>query len=402
MFYICLIMCFVCCICIVSIVISPENSIALRWANLNKDRKIYGIMFYVLLILDIVSCFSFFKAQYSSFIFTIIHLVVCSGILFLTIGTWSILKSNELPNKIPCHQTNCQSKCEKLSDSDSITPDINIVANTTESPFNKWIDAWDEDIHKEQAQKSRMWRAKSVVFESINYDLNSGVALGHSHSKYYVTLESCTCPDFVERHKPCKHIYKLAEELGFISIDNELDAYQSSSSTLDHSEVSMPDYGVTFSVDVVRGDSKEEDIPTYHEVHIAREPFYGTEEELSARFDTYAKGKDLFYSVFPEQCYNAVLDVLSDKIPSDIHFDINQTERYDTMHIAGKTRKILCRFRYCWEGVEIEPIGGDREVIMSYDSDIARIPRKSVEQLENILQKIIASEMAQKNRKTKA
>ena len=160
MFYICLIMCFVCCICIVSIVISPENSIALRWANLNKDRKIYGIMFYALLILDIVSCFSFFKAQYSSFIFTIIHLVVCLGILFLTIGAWSILKSNELPNEIPYPQaTNSQSKCEKLSDSDSITPDINIVANATESPFNKWIDAWDEDMHKELSQKSRMWRA---------------------------------------------------------------------------------------------------------------------------------------------------------------------------------------------------------------------------------------------------
>lgn len=37
---------------------------------------------------------------------------------------------------------------------------------------------------------------------------------GESGSIYHVTLSSCTCPDFTSRKKPCKHMYRLALELG--------------------------------------------------------------------------------------------------------------------------------------------------------------------------------------------
>jgi len=34
----------------------------------------------------------------------------------------------------------------------------------------------------------------------------------------HATLESCTCPDFKERKLPCKHMYRLASELGLIEL----------------------------------------------------------------------------------------------------------------------------------------------------------------------------------------
>ena len=41
-------------------------------------------------------------------------------------------------------------------------------------------------------------------------------ASGHTYS---TTLRSCSCPDFQIRKRPCKHMYKLAEHLGFISLN---------------------------------------------------------------------------------------------------------------------------------------------------------------------------------------
>lgn len=38
-------------------------------------------------------------------------------------------------------------------------------------------------------------------------------------SQYTVTLDSCPCGDFRRRKLPCKHMYRLAHELGIFSID---------------------------------------------------------------------------------------------------------------------------------------------------------------------------------------
>lgn len=234
MFYICLTMCFICCICIASIVISPENSIALRWAKLNKDRKTYGIMFYALLVLDIVSCYSFFKAQYSSFIFTIIHLVVCLGLLFLTMGAWSLLKSSELPNEILSPQAKSQPESEKttLARNDTITeedtPDtaddiekqvFRDIFQTSHKP-RIFRSSPDFDMRlDETGQYDRYHRAVDCRIISIDYNKNSAIFKGTSEPQYKVTLDSCTCMDFQRRHRPCKHMYRLAHELGCCTIE---------------------------------------------------------------------------------------------------------------------------------------------------------------------------------------
>ena len=40
---------------------------------------------------------------------------------------------------------------------------------------------------------------------------------GASSAVYRTTLNDCTCPDFQHRHQPCKHMYRIALELGLLS-----------------------------------------------------------------------------------------------------------------------------------------------------------------------------------------
>ena len=55
---------------------------------------------------------------------------------------------------------------------------------------------------------------KNVRFAEIT---PAGKAIGSQGEVYHVTLNSCTCPDFQTRKIPCKHMLKLAMELGVLS-----------------------------------------------------------------------------------------------------------------------------------------------------------------------------------------
>lgn len=46
-----------------------------------------------------------------------------------------------------------------------------------------------------------------------------GFFYGSGKLPYQTSLAACTCNDFVKRKKPCKHIYRLAMELGIIPLD---------------------------------------------------------------------------------------------------------------------------------------------------------------------------------------
>ena len=49
----------------------------------------------------------------------------------------------------------------------------------------------------------------------------SAMILGESGQVYQTSLHSCSCPDFQARHQPCKHMYRLALELGcLLSFDS--------------------------------------------------------------------------------------------------------------------------------------------------------------------------------------
>lgn len=82
-----------------------------------------------------------------------------------------------------------------------------------------WTD-WDVSIHEDPAQISRQGRSMTYPFDfEIDESALTARFSSTSDLPYYdTTLSSCTCYDFQKRHLPCKHIYRLAVELGIVGI----------------------------------------------------------------------------------------------------------------------------------------------------------------------------------------
>lgn len=76
---------------------------------------------------------------------------------------------------------------------------------------------WNEELHRDYEQISRIATMQHIKSENVTIfpDEERAQIIG-SDGVYDVTLNSCTCKDFGMRHLPCKHIYKLASELGYL------------------------------------------------------------------------------------------------------------------------------------------------------------------------------------------
>lgn len=85
--------------------------------------------------------------------------------------------------------------------------------------LDEWSD-WDESIHEDEKQIERQGWAMNYPFTfEIDKENKCGKFSSTTLVPYYEThLDSCTCNDYMERQKPCKHIYRLAVELGLIEI----------------------------------------------------------------------------------------------------------------------------------------------------------------------------------------
>ena len=85
--------------------------------------------------------------------------------------------------------------------------------------IKEWSD-WEYSTHCDKSQIDRQGRAMTYPFTfKINKDTETARFSSTSILPYYDTaLSSCTCGDFEERKLPCKHIYRLAVELGMIEI----------------------------------------------------------------------------------------------------------------------------------------------------------------------------------------
>ena len=71
----------------------------------------------------------------------------------------------------------------------------------------------DEEKRLTSAQQSK------TSPTSIDQEHETGVFYGSGKLPYQTSLAACTCNDFVKRKKPCKHVYRLAMELGIIPLD---------------------------------------------------------------------------------------------------------------------------------------------------------------------------------------
>lgn len=86
--------------------------------------------------------------------------------------------------------------------------------------FLKEWPEWDVSIHSDDSQISRQGRAMTYPF-TFDIDTNTKTARFSSTSDlpYYDTsLSQCNCYDFQGRQLPCKHMYRLAVELGVVEI----------------------------------------------------------------------------------------------------------------------------------------------------------------------------------------
>lgn len=75
---------------------------------------------------------------------------------------------------------------------------------------------WKPEIHEMPDQQTRLKSGKSskTTPTSIDKEKQTGVFPSSKAKPYSTTLESCTCGDFLVRKLPCKHMYRLAIELG--------------------------------------------------------------------------------------------------------------------------------------------------------------------------------------------
>jgi endonuclease III-like uncharacterized protein len=76
---------------------------------------------------------------------------------------------------------------------------------------------WDNSIHEHHDQIKRIATMQKIKPQNVSVNSKEKTAeIIGSSGIYNVTLDSCTCYDFETRQMPCKHIYRLAFELGFL------------------------------------------------------------------------------------------------------------------------------------------------------------------------------------------
>ena len=78
---------------------------------------------------------------------------------------------------------------------------------------------WDEALHDDYNQVKRMASSQLIKSKNstVHKDTQTAEITGRDDT-YNVTLNSCTCFDFKSRQLPCKHVYYLAHELGYLDI----------------------------------------------------------------------------------------------------------------------------------------------------------------------------------------
>lgn len=76
---------------------------------------------------------------------------------------------------------------------------------------------WNDDVHNDYEQIKRIAFMQRIKSENVTVFADNTARIVGTDGVYKVTLDSCTCYDFESRHLPCKHMYKLASELGYLT-----------------------------------------------------------------------------------------------------------------------------------------------------------------------------------------
>lgn len=109
-----------------------------------------------------------------------------------------------------------------------------------------WHKKWPDDVLNDPALASRRKRSHSLKMISLDKEKIKAVFQSGSNdarikaNQYVTTLTDCTCRDFFigKRKRPCKHILRLAEELGLFQ--NELFSADEHDYTMGSQEYFLP------------------------------------------------------------------------------------------------------------------------------------------------------------------
>lgn len=74
---------------------------------------------------------------------------------------------------------------------------------------------WDGK-HDLEDQRKRLTSAKKANMTPVSVDVEGGTGVFSGSTNYETSLSECTCIDFKKRKLPCKHMYRLAIELGIL------------------------------------------------------------------------------------------------------------------------------------------------------------------------------------------
>lgn len=79
--------------------------------------------------------------------------------------------------------------------------------------------SWDSQVHDTIDQLKRICSSRKISSSKIVIDCVNQTATisGSASTPYNVSLTHCDCSDFNVRGLPCKHIYRLALDLGYLS-----------------------------------------------------------------------------------------------------------------------------------------------------------------------------------------
>lgn len=93
-----------------------------------------------------------------------------------------------------------------------------------ENAIKIWKGTWNQETHETEYALKRIKSAKSAQLTPI--ELNSADCFGYfqgKHGRYETFLDFCPCGDFRRSKLPCKHIYRLAIELGIMDVEVKRD-----------------------------------------------------------------------------------------------------------------------------------------------------------------------------------
>ena len=89
---------------------------------------------------------------------------------------------------------------------------------------NELWNKWDSSVLSDDYASKRLASAKSKKLTPVLVDRDECFAYFQgSHGRYETFLDSCPCGDFRRSKRPCKHIFRLALELGVLAGQYETD-----------------------------------------------------------------------------------------------------------------------------------------------------------------------------------